>query len=159
MMKFKFFPLKNRWAFNWHSSFGYLFAFIFVYASACCTFSCVVLTICLVVGSSLFAHYITEDILNDLIECSKMLSNANHKEIKKLFCNVMHNVSQAKELSASVHCAMLFSKYKITNKWHLFPLIDWFTFSITLLSSVSRLYSWLRKCTMLTRSIQKGTRT
>lgn len=105
-----FFCSKKRLPFSGKTPIGYLLCFVFVTLGAYCALSCIVPTISFSIGLAILSRAFIEKSIIDLKELGKK-ARKNSGQAKQLFCSIVQDFSDLKELSGKRHpnfCAHFF---------------------------------------------------
>lgn len=89
----------NRLPFNWKTPLGYTTAYLFGCISVYTIICSILPTICLTVGSYWLNKAIIKDIIMDYRILNDKASDINQKEMLELFCKVIEDMSDSKQLS------------------------------------------------------------
>lgn len=97
---FKLNLILTRLPFNWKTPFGYLIATIIISLASLCMLSSAVPTVCIFCGLCWILMEIVKDMTNDLINLkARKRFDPNYKQLNRHFFNMVHDFSDAKQLS------------------------------------------------------------
>lgn len=90
-----------RLPFDWKNPIGYLLALIYISTTLFFALSCVDSVLCLAIGSSWIASELVDGITDDVrvMNGLKRKTTVNRQQLNKLFCFVLEDFSNVKELS------------------------------------------------------------
>lgn len=97
-----FFYTFERLPFDWQTPFGYSLATSFVFASFFCLAANIASTACFVIGIYWWIKFFIAEIIQNLKNLNKLESEEdpnNFEGMKKLFCLIIQDFSEMKELS------------------------------------------------------------